>query len=862
MIKKYHHKKIEAKWQQYWLKHKTFQADIDPAKPKYYVLDMFPYPSGAGLHVGHVEGYTATDILARYKRMKGYSVLHPMGWDSFGLPAEQYAVRTGTHPAETTKKNIDNFRRQLQALGFSYDWDREFATSDPSYYRWTQWIFTKLYERGLAYEAEMYVNYCPNLGTVLANEEVENGRSKEGGHPVERRPLRQWVLKITEYADRLIQDLDLLDWPESLKRLQVNWIGRSEGVEVDFPISGHEEKITVYTTRADTLFGATFMVLAPEHSLVKKITTKEQRKQVDSYCERAFHTQDLDRTDASKEKTGVFTGSFAINPVNNEKIPIWVADYVLINYATGAIMAVPAHDERDFAFAGKYQLPIRTVFDPHVLEHPELIPSGNSPQKIREEVLAGKHWWPNEGTFINSANEQCSLNGLTSIEEGKKKITEWLVHKGYGKRKVNYKLRDWLFSRQRYWGEPFPIYHLEDGTKRILDLDELPLTPPEVTDYKPSGDGQSPLAKQKEWIEIIDPKTGKKARRESNTMPQWAGSCWYYLRFCDPHNAKEICGPTEEKYWLPVDLYVGGVEHAVLHLLYARFWHKVLYDCDIVTTPEPFMKLRNQGLIVARSYQDQTGSYVSPEEVMEKEEEYFHRKTGEKLRSQIDKMSKSKLNGVTPDEIIEEFGADSLRLYEMFMGPLEKEKVWNTDAVNGCKRFLARFYEIAISEKLTDEIFDDALRLGHRLVYAVSSDTEGLYFNTAIAKMMEFVNDFVKLPAYPRQVVEMATLVLSPYAPHVAEEIWELLGNPNSLAKHPWPEWDAKHFEEEMRTYVIQINGKVRGKIDLPKDQPEDVILEYAKTHPVTMKYLRDAEIEKSFFVPNKLLNLVVTPKT
>jgi len=856
MNPKYQHKEIEAKWQKYWQKHKTFKVEVDSSKPKYYVLDMFPYPSGAGLHVGHVEGYTATDIVSRYKRMKGFNVLHPMGWDSFGLPAEQYAVRTGTHPVVTTKKNIDTFRRQLQSLGYCYDWDREFATSDPAYYKWTQWIFTKLYEMGLAYEAEMYVNYCPNLGTVLANEEVENGKSKEGGHPVERRPLRQWVLKITAYAERLLDDLDLLDWPEGLKKLQINWIGKSEGAEVSFLVAGSEEEIRVFTTRPDTLFGATYIVLAPEHPMVKKIAEKK----VQEYCAEALRKSDLDRTDLQKEKTGVFTGAYAINPVNNHKIPIWVSDYVLMGYGTGAIMAVPAHDERDFAFANKYHLPIIAVYEPHVDEHPELVKDGETAEQIKKEVLLGKQCWPGEGDCIHSSNPEISLDGL-KVDQAKKSIANWLVKKGYGKLTVNYKLRDWLFSRQRYWGEPFPLYHFEDGTKRVLSLDELPLTLPEVSDYKPSGDGQSPLSKQKDWMEITDPKTGKKAIRESNTMPNWAGSCWYYLRFCDPQNGKEICEKQKEHYWLPVDLYVGGVEHAVLHLLYARFWHKVLFDCGVVSTPEPFMKLRNQGLIVARSFQDQNGVYISPEEVIEEGKDYVHRTTKQKLRTQIEKMSKSKLNGITPDEIIEEFGSDSLRLYEMFMGPLEKEKIWNTDAVNGCRRFLARFFEMATSEKVTDEISEEALRFGHKLVAEVSKDTEGLFFNTAIAKMMEFINDFTKLPSYPRKVIEMATLVLSPYAPHIAEEIWELLGNSPSIATQPWPEWDSKYFEEEMRTYVIQINGKVRGRLELPKDQTEDVILDSAKSHPITQKYLQDVDIEKIIFVPNKLLNLVVKSK-
>ena len=852
---KYDHKNIEAKWQKHWLDNKTFKVEHDPSKPKYYVLDMFPYPSGAGLHVGHVEGYTASDILARYKRQQGFNVLHPMGWDSFGLPAERYAMRTGTHPAETTKKNIDNFRRQLRLLGFSYDWDREVTTSDPNYYKWTQWIFTKLYEKGLAYEAEMLVNYCPALGTVVANEEVENGKFKEGGHPVERRPLKQWVLKITEYAERLLEDLDTLDWPEGLKRLQKNWIGRSEGANVDFVEQSTGEKITVFTTRPDTLFGATYMVLAPEHSLVDKITTDDHKAEVAEYRQIAAAKSDMERTELSKTKTGVFTGGYATNPVNGEPIPIWISDYVLITYGTGAIMAVPAHDERDFEFAHQYDIPIIPVFDPNVEAHPDFIPEHMSAEETREAVLAAKLCWAGEGTCINSGNDEISLNGLT-ISEAKELISTWLERKGAGKKTITYKLRDWLFSRQRYWGEPFPILHFEDGTKRTLELDELPLCPPEVTDYKPSGDGRSPLAKAEDWVNIIDEKSGKKACRETNTMPQWAGSCWYYLRFIDPTNDQQAWDPEKEKYWLPVDMYVGGVEHAVLHLLYARFWHKVLYDCGYVSTLEPFQTLRNQGLIVARSYQKGSGEYVYPEEVVERDGSHYHRETGEELRCQVEKMSKSKLNGVTPDDIIEEFGTDSLRLYEMFMGPLEKEKIWNTDAVSGCRRFLQRFFDM--TQKVTDEASDEALKLGHRLVDGVTKDVDNLLFNTAIAKMMEFVNDMFKLGKYPREVLKMATICLSPFAPHVAEEIWEALGGEGSLAYAPWPKAEDKWLHDESATYVVQVNGKLRGRFDLPKGQTEEVILAAAKEDPSVSKHIDGKEIRKVIFVPDKLLNIVV----
>lgn len=854
---KYDHKKIEAKWQKRWEDDKTFKVEIDPSKPKYYVLDMFPFPSGSGLHVGHLVGYTATDIMARFKRQKGFNVLHPMGWDSFGLPAEQYAIRTGTHPAKTTQNNIDNFRRQMHALGFCYDWDREFATSDPSYYKWTQWIFTELYKKGLAYEAEMQVNFCPALGTVLANEEVDNGLSKEGGFPVERRPLRQWVLKITAYAERLINDLDLVDWPESLKKLQINWIGKSEGAQVDFPVKGSNHKITVFTTRPDTLFGATYMVLSPEHPLVQKLTAPMQTSAVQKYQKEAAAKSDLDRTDLGDHKTGVFTGSYAINPVNQKEIPIWISDYVLMGYGTGAIMSVPSHDQRDYDFAKAHGLPIAAVYDPDLENTSENVPAGTDLHILRQDILQGLKCWPGEGKCINSENEEISLNGLP-VEEAKKTIVAWLQEKGYGKPTVNYKLRDWLFSRQRYWGEPFPVLHFEDGSKRVLELDELPLVLPELTNFKPSSDGLSPLANAKNWVEIIDPKTEKKALRETNTMPNWAGSCWYYLRFCDPKNDKQAWSPEAERYWNPVDLYVGGVEHAVLHLLYARFWHKVLYDCGFVTHSEPFQTLRNQGLVVARSYQDKHNAYIDPAFVVEKDGKYFHRETGEELKSQIDKMSKSKLNGVSPDEVIEEFGTDALRMYVMFLGPLEKEKVWNTDAVTGCRRFLSRFYDICVSPKLTDETTEDALKLGHRLVHAVEKDVESLQFNTAIAKMMEFINDFTKLPAYPRSVVKMAVQALSSFAPHLAEETWQVLGGEGSLSNLPYPKADEKYLTDEVMTYVVQINGKFRASFDLSKDAPQEKVLEEAKKHALIAKYLDGQQIQKVIFVPNKLLNIVL----
>lgn len=852
--KKYNHREIEPKWQQYWLMNKTFKSEVDKSKPKYYVLDMFPFPSGSGLHVGHPVGYIATDILARYKRANGFNVLHPMGWDSFGLPAEQYAVRTGTHPADTTKQNINTFRRQLQALGFSYDWDREFATSDEKTYKWTQWIFTKLYERGLAYEANVQVNYCPGLGTVLANEEIENGLSKVGGHPVERRLLRQWMLKITAYADRLIEDLALVDWPEGLKRLQINWIGRSEGAQVEFKVKDHSEVITVFTTRPDTLFGASYVVLSPEHPFVKKLTTPAQKSVVEQYCQEAARKSDIDR---NLDKTGVFTGAYAINPVTDQPIPLWIADYVLASYGTGAVMGVPAHDERDFEFASKFKLPILPVFDPKVDAHPELIPDGMDAKLVREAVINGKLCWLGEGTGINSSHGDLSINGQTSAQS-KETVIKWLEKAGRGKRTISYKLRDWLFSRQRYWGEPFPIIHQEDGSIRCLEVDELPLTLPDLTDFKPAGDGQSPLAKVKDWLEITDPKTGSRGRRETNTMPNWAGSCWYYLRFVDPHNELEAWNPEKEAYWLPVDMYIGGVEHAVLHLLYARFWHKVLYDCGYVTTVEPFKTLRNQGLLTARSYQDSTGSYVETKDVIEKNGEYFHKTTGEKLRSQVEKMSKSKLNGVTPDEVIEESGADALRLYEMFMGPLDREKLWNTDTVSGCKRFLNRIYDLVQSDKIVDQDSEEANRLINRVVASVGKDIEALSFNTAIAKMMEFLNDFTKLEHYPRSALNKLIQILNPFAPHVAEELWHQLGNKEDLTYAKWPTYDPKYLVDDFVTLVVQINGKVRARLDVAKDCSEEVAMKMAHDEPNIQKHLDGQAVKKVVFVPNRLLNIVV----
>ncbi|MES2199058.1 MAG: leucine--tRNA ligase [Chlamydiota bacterium] len=854
---RYDHQRIEEKWQKKWQDGEVFRSEVDHSKPKYYILDMFPYPSGAGLHVGHVTGYTATDIVARYKRQKGFNVLHPMGWDSFGLPAEQYAIRTGTHPAETTEKNINTYRRQLQSLGFSYDWSKEVTTSSSKYYKWTQWIFTKLYEKGLAYESEMMVNFCPALGTVLANEEVDDGKSKEGGYPIERRPLRQWVLKITAYADRLLEDLDLLDWPESLKKLQTHWIGKSEGAKIFFKEEKTGKEIAVFTTCPHTLFGVTYLVLAPEHPLVATIVTEEKKAEVDLYCTQISSRSDLERTDLNKDKTGVWTGAYAVHPLTGLLIPIWISDYVLAQYGTGAVMAVPSHDERDFAFAKTFDLPCIPVVDPFYDGKVEPSIEGMNLDQIIFSVKEGKMCWTHEGTLMQSANEEVSLNGL-SVNEAKKVITAYLEKKKSGMKTVNYKLRDWLFSRQRYWGEPFPVLHLEDGTKRILELDELPLMPPQMTDYKPAATGESPLSRVDEWVNIFDPKSGKLAKRETNTMPQWAGSCWYYLRFCDPNNDKEAWSREAENYWMSVDLYVGGVEHAVLHLLYARFWHKVLYDLGLVSTVEPFQRLRNQGLVLAKSFQRIGGGYVFPEEVQEKNGKYTHRGTGEELICEMDKMSKSKLNGISPDEIIEEYGADSLRLYEMFMGPFDKEKIWNQDAVIGCRRFLIRYVDMIYSDKVSEEEEEEAMKCVHRVAYAVAGDIEGLQFNTAIAKMMEFMNTFSSLSKYPKKALQMFTQVLYSFAPHVTEEAWEHLGGVGSLAYLPYPESEARYLEDQTVFYVVQVNGKLRGKWLLPKDKTQEEILAFIEMQPQIRKHLT-GKVQKVVYVPNKLINLVIS---
>lgn len=802
---RYNFTEIEKCWQEYWEEHKTFKVDDkDRTKPKYYVLDMFPYPSGSGLHVGHPEGYTATDIVARYKRMKGFNVLHPMGWDSFGLPTENYAVKTGIHPNVITKQNIETFKRQLKMIGFSYDWDRELATSNVDYYRWTQWIFVQLYNKGLAYEDKILVNWCPELKTVLANEEVVDGRSEIGNHPVVRIPMKQWMLKITEYSDRLLQDLEGLDWPENIKEMQRNWIGRSEGATVSFKVDGFTESLEVFTTRPDTLFGATYMVLAPEHCLVQKIVSKEQKVVVADYLKKASQKSDLERTDLNRDKTGVFSGAFAVNPVDNRKIPIWIADYVLISYGTGAIMAVPGHDIRDWEFAKKFGLPIVQVLE-----------GGN----IEATAHVG------EGRHVNSD----FLNGLGK-EDGIVRMIEWLEEKNLGRNQVNYKLRDWIFSRQRYWGEPFPVLKYEDGTVRCLDPDELPVTLPKVSKYEPSGTGESPLSTIPEWLNVICPKTGKKARRETNTMPQWAGSCWYYLRFLDPQNSKMAWDPEVEKYWMPVDLYVGGVEHAVLHLLYARFWHKVLFDLGLVSTKEPFKKLINQGLI---------------------------------LGPDGEKMSKSRGNVVNPDNVVRENGADAFRMYEMFMGPLEKVKPWSEKGINGIVGFLSRVYRFFVDPvniRAGDEDVEIA-KLLHKTIKKVGEDIEGLHFNTAIAQMMIFINLVVKKNRISKKSAEYFALILAPFAPHLGEELWHRLGNAHSLAYEPWPVFDSELVRDSTIVMAISVNGKVRATIEVPEDVTQEEFASIARGDEKIKKQLEGMEVTKEIFVPKKILNFIIKPK-
>jgi len=790
----YNHQQIEKKWQDFWAANKTFKANDNLGQKKFYALDMFPYPSGAGLHVGHPEGYTATDIVSRYKRMQGYNVLHPMGWDAFGLPAEQYAIDTGNDPKEFTAKNIATFKRQIQELGFSYDWDREVNTTDPDYYKWTQWIFIQLYNKGLAYVDEVAVNWCPALGTVLSNEEIVDGVSERGGHPVVRKPMRQWVLKITEYADRLLEDLDELDWPESIKDMQRNWIGRSEGAELKFNIDNTDLSFEVFTTRPDTIYGATFAVLSPEHPLVDLITTEDEKEAVEAYKLAASRKSDLERTDLAKDKSGVFTGAFTTNPFTGKKMPIWVADYVLISYGTGAVMAVPAHDERDAEFAEKFNLGIITVYD-------------------------------DDGKMIDSD----ALNGLTK-EEAVPKAIELLEEKGIGHKKVSYKLRDWLFSRQRYWGEPIPVIHWEDGTMTTVPEEELPLILPETDQVKPSGTGESPLANIDEFINVVDPKTGMKGRRETNTMPQWAGSCWYYLRYIDPHNDEQLADPEKLKHWLPVDLYIGGVEHAVLHLLYSRFWHKVLYDIGVVPTKEPFQKLFNQGMILGEGNE---------------------------------KMSKSKGNVVNPDDIVRSHGADTLRLYEMFMGPLDAAIAWSENGLDGSRRFLDRVWRLFVTEegKITNKVVEnetpDLDKVYNQTVKKVTEDFDTLNFNTAISQMMVFINDCYKQDQISKAYAEGFVKMLSPIAPHISEELWQKLGHNDSLSYEEWPTFDESLLVDNEIEIVIQVNGKLKDKIKISKDLTKDEMEAVAMDNEKIKEAIEGKTIRKVIAVPQKLVNIV-----
>jgi leucyl-tRNA synthetase len=880
----YDHASIEPKWQQRWAERQTFKAEVDPSKPKYYVLDMFPYPSGAGLHVGHPKGYTATDVIARWKRMEGFNVLHPMGWDAFGLPAERSAVRENLHPAVITKRNIATFKRQLQRLGFSYDWSRELSTTDEEYYRWTQWIFLKLYEKGLAYQAEVAVNWCPALGTVLANEEVQDGKYVETGDPVERRSMRQWMMKITAYAERLLTDLDGLDWPESLKEMQRNWIGKSEGAEVTFQVvpespratgapgrvagsqlaaspskttgsrsavtpgpmlgAGASDSFVVFTTRPDTLFGATYCVLAPEHPLVAKITTPDRRREVDAYVAAAKAKAERERLAEAKEKSGVFTGAFALNPATKKPVPIWVADYVLAGYGTGAIMAVPGHDERDFEFARAFDLPIV-----------EVVKGGD----------VTKAPFVDDGVAVNSG----LLDGLKT-PDAKKKMIEWVEAQGLGARKVQYKLRDWLFSRQRYWGEPFPIVHLADGTTAPVPYEDLPVILPPIDEYKPTADGQPPLARAKDWVKTADKRSGKPATRETNTMPQWAGSCWYYLRFVDPKNSSAPWSKEAERYWMPVDLYVGGVEHAVLHLLYSRFWHKVLFDLGLVSTKEPFQKLFNQGLILAYSFRDAAGKYHSPSDVVEKDGSWSLKEGGAPVAAQIEKMSKSKLNVVSPDDVIRDFGADAMRLYECFIGPMKEGGAWQTSGVEGVYRFLERTWRLCfttpkgsktdvLNAAIADGVEDAALeRALHKTIEKVSEDLAAMSFNTAISAMMVFVNEATGKERLPRRIVERLLLLLAPFAPHLCEEAWEALGHESSIANERWPKWDPALVRDETIEIAVQVNGKLRDTISIPVDADAAAIQKIALASEKIQKALEGRTPKKVIVVPKKIVSVVV----
>jgi leucyl-tRNA synthetase len=808
MSRKYDYLAIEPKWQQYWDKNKTFKVELDPQKPKYYILDMFPYPSGDGLHVGHPLGYTATDILARYKRMQGFNVLHPMGWDAFGLPAEQYAVETGTHPTDTTKKNVKRFKSQIKSLGFSYDWDREINTTDPKYYKWTQWIFLQLYKRGLAYQGEVPVNWCPELGTVLANEEVIDGKSERGGHPVIRKPMLQWVFRITEYAESLLAGLDDVDWPESVKNLQRNWIGRSDGANVEFEIPSISETIRVFTTRPDTLFGATYMVLSPEHPLVEKLTNDKAQETITNYVKSAAGKSDLDRGELNKEKTGVFLGTYAINPLNKEEIPIWISDYVLMSYGTGAIMAVPGHDQRDYEFAKNFDLPIVQV-----------VAGGDISSVAFTDTETG--------TMMNSLTPDgsFSINDLP-VKEAIKQTIEYLEKIEKGERAVEYKLRDWLFSRQRYWGEPFPIIHV-DGEHKAIPEDELPLLLPDVKQYQPTGTGESPLSAIQDWVNTKDPETGVPARRETNTMPQWAGSCWYYLRFLDPNNEDRPWDTAVEKYWMPVDLYVGGVEHAVLHLLYSRFWHHVLHDLGLVSTREPYKKLFNQGMIQGEDGQ---------------------------------KMSKSRGNVINPDDVIEEYGADSMRLYEMFMGPLDKSKPWSTKGLQGCARFVEKIWRIYNDTAKHSDQADakETTQLLHQTIAKVTNDLENMRFNTAISQMMILSNHLQGLDIINIETLKTFLLLLNPFIPHMAEELNEQLHAFDSLSYTRWPEFDEKLAKEDLVTIAIQVNGKLRGNLQLPAETDDKTLKTEAAKVDGVKKYLEGKDIVKKIVIPGRLVNFVV----
>ena len=849
-MSKYPFESIEPKWQKYWDDNKTFKTVEDanvPKEKRRYVLDMFPYPSAQGLHVGHPEGYTATDIYCRYLRMNGFNVLHPMGYDAFGLPAENYAIKTGTHPKVTTFANIEHFTKQIKALGFSYDWDREIKTCTPDYYKWTQWIFLQLYKKGLAYESNTPINWCPSCQTGLANEEVKEGKCDRCGSQVTHKTIRQWVLKITAYADRLLEDLAQLDWPESVKLMQRNWIGRSTGAEVNFTVADNDgkatdQKLTVYTTRCDTLFGATYMVVSPEHPLVEKLTTPEQKEAVEAYVDAAAKKSDLERTDLAKDKTGVFSGSYAINPVNRKLIPIWIADYVLISYGTGAIMAVPAHDDRDWEFAKKFNLPIIEV--------------------LKSEVDVQEQAWTEDGIHVNSE----FLDGLNK-KDAIEKMLAWLAENNCGKAAVNYKLRDWIFSRQRYWGEPIPLIHCPDcGTVEVPE-DQLPLELPEVKSYQPTGTGESPLAGIDSWVNCKCPKCGKDARRETNTMPQWAGSCWYYLRYIDPNNEKAFADSEKVNYWMPVDLYVGGAEHAVLHLLYARFWHKVLYDIGVVNTTEPFQRLVNQGMITSFAFQRKNKTLVPVDEVEQRDDgNYYEKATGEQLEQIIAKMSKSLKNVVNPDEEIKSYGADSVRMYEMFMGPLTMSKPWNTQGIIGIHRFLEKVWAISekplndidITGKLEDESLINLRKTFAQTIKKVTKDTDTLNFNTAISQMMIFVNELSKQESIPKAMWSDFVKVISPYAPHLGEELWEKLGNKNTIAYESWPTINEDFLKDDAKTIVVMVNGKLRGKFQAAPGADDNTLIEAAKTAEGVEKFLEGKTIVKSVVVKDKLVNFVV----